>query len=132
MCADSDISCDVKSEIDAQTLNIDASAVFEVYENLLSNALRFASSRIDVTVADEDGMLSVRVADDGAGFSPKELVSAAKPYYSGRQDDGGDADKYHFGLGLHICKTLCEKHGGTLTLENADGGGAVVTAKFAV
>lgn len=130
MCAGSGISCDVKSEIGAQTLNIDASAVFEVYENLLSNALRFASSRIDVTVADNDGMLSVRVADDGAGFSPKELVSATKPYYSGKQDD--DGGQYHLGLGLHICKTLCEKHGGSLTLENANGGGAVVTAKFAV
>ena len=130
LCEKQNISVRIDSAIGSDTLKIDLSAVAQVFENLLSNALRFAKTSITVDVSEVDSALLVRVADDGAGFSPKELISASTPYYCGRH--GGGEEKYHLGLGLHICKTLCEKHGGSLTLENADGGGAVVTAKFSM
>ena len=45
----------------------------------------------------------------------------------GKAESGG-----HFGLGLHICKLLCEKQGGGLRLQNAPGGGAMAQAFFRV
>ena len=118
------IAVSVAAEGPEDTLKIDAGAVNQVFENLLGNALRFAASKVDVTVKTGGGRFVLRVADDGPGFTERELVTAANPYYSGNK---GEAD--HFGLGLYICRTLCEKHGGSLTLANEAGGGCV-TAEF--
>ena len=118
------IAVAVAAEGPEDTLKIDAGAVNQVFENLLGNALRFAASKVDVTVKTGGGRFVLRVADDGPGFTERELVTAANPYYSGNK---GEAD--HFGLGLYICRTLCEKHGGSLTLANEAGGGCV-TAEF--
>lgn len=128
LCNEKNLVCETVSSVETDTLNIDQSAVTHVFENLLSNALRFAKSKVSVQIERNNQMLSIRVADDGKGFSGKELVTAAKPYYSGRQETG----TYHFGLGLYICRTLCEKHESDLKLANAENGGAVVTAVFAM
>lgn len=126
LCEKQNLSCKTDLDIEADTLNIDPFAVTKVFENMLSNALRFAKSKIAVHLNSDERSLNICVTDDGRGFSEKELVNAAKPYYSGQQGE----NNYHFGLGLYICHTLCEKHGGSLKLENADAGGAAVTAKF--
>jgi signal transduction histidine kinase len=64
------------------------------------------------------------VSDDGRGFSDKDLCEATKPFYKAAES----AAQEHLGMGLNICKVLCEKHGGFLTLKNK--GGAAVTAAF--
>ena len=75
----------------------------------------------------EDGkFFVVAVSDDGCGFSPNDMKMATNPYYKDRKH----ANSHHFGLGLHICKVLCERHGGGIVLSNGDDGGAVVTASF--
>ena len=107
-------------------MNIDPSAVTQVFENLLGNAARFARTKVSVQLETDGKTLSICVADDGKGFTEKALASAAKPYFSGEQTE----ETYHFGLGLYICQTLCEKHGGNLKLANATNGGASVTAFF--
>ncbi len=126
LCEKKHLICEFDPRIKAQTLNIDASAVTQVFENLLGNATRFAKSKVTVRLDADESALTVRVADDGDGFTEKALSSAAMPYYSGEQNE----ETYHFGLGLYICKTLSEKHGGSLTIENGDGGGAAVTSTF--
>lgn len=95
-------------------LFLDKELFLEVFENLVSNGARFAKSRLLVTLELENKeKLLLTVEDDGAGFSAEALQKATEPFY-GSEKDG----KVHFGLGLYICKTLCEKHGGTLALEN--------------
>lgn len=115
-------------------LLLDRSAVPEVYENLLANAARFARKTVAVTVTVElsDGqerLLALTVEDDGAGFSEQDLSRVTAPFYQSpnvRENQGAE----HFGMGLHICKILCEKHGGRLELARRDGGGARITAVF--
>ncbi len=102
----------------------DTAVIMQVYENLLSNALRYAKQQITVSASMIDGFLHITVSDDGAGFSDKERAEATKPFYK----TAGTADQEHFGMGLYICKVLCEKHGGFLKLENNNG--AAVTAVF--
>ena len=93
---------------------LDTELLFQVYENLLSNA-----------------GLSRSVGDDGPGFPPAALKRAAEPYY--RADKSlSPQGELHFGLGLYICRSLCEKHGGSLQIENSPAGGAKVTARFLV
>lgn len=102
------------------TLHVDLFLVMQVYENLLSNAIRFAGNKILVTLS-SDKAFSVTVSDDGRGFSDKDLQEAAKPFYRSEGNESGQ----HFGIGLYICKTLCEKHGGYLRLFNNPEGGSV-------
>lgn len=108
---------------------VDDNLVMEVLENMLSNAIRYAGKRIEVLSDYDPGrkewLLAVR--DDGPGFSEEQLDKAMKPYY--KETEIGGADD-HFGIGLHICRELCKKHGGTLNVANSIQGGAVVTASF--
>ena len=76
-----------------------------------------------------ENTLSLRVADDGPGFPPEALKRGTDPYYRGEKSEAKERTP-HFGLGLTICKTLCEKHGGSLLLQNRPSGGAQVTAVF--
>ena len=107
-------------------IGIDASFAQRVSDNLLSNAARYAAATITVRCWYEGQTFYITVEDDGPGFTADEFNQASKPYY--RQKTS--ADGIHFGLGLHICKTLCEKHGGQLTIGNRENGGASVTASF--
>ena len=126
LCQTSDLACEFDAPITANTLCLDAGAVIQVYENLMSNAIRFAKSKVTIRCEYKAGLFSITVSDDGKGFSDKDLLKADKPYYSGEVQK----QEYHFGLGLHICRTLCEKHGGTLQLENNPQSGAKITAYF--
>lgn len=108
----------------AETFNVDMGVVMRVYENILSNAIRFAKNRIIVTLSD-DGAFSITIFDDGQGFSDKDLLDATNPFY--KSDDS--SENQHFGMGLNICKVLCEKHGGYIKLSN-NSDGATVKAAF--
>lgn len=107
-------------------LHIDIAAASQVCENLVSNAVRYAESEVRVSCSVMDGILSVCVSDDGPGFTSEALKNAAEPYF---REEKAISDAVHFGIGLYICRLLCEKHGGKLTIENIGGGR--VTASFA-
>jgi signal transduction histidine kinase len=107
---------------------LDGSILMEVFENLMSNAIRYAVKEIRITleIEEEENLLLLSVADDGKGFSAKGLTMAAKPYYT----DSTENKSAHFGIGLYICKQLCEKHGGWLSVSNSMTQGAIITAAF--
>ena len=104
---------------------VDMELLMQVYENMISNANRYAKSRIDVTVDISEDMLGITVCDDGKGFSMEAIKKAFKPFF--RDEQNSDM---HFGLGLYICKILCNKQGGDLIIENCENGGGKVTAEF--
>lgn len=105
-------------------LYCDEQLIIEVFDNLMSNALRYAKSRIDICMDKTEDKVLLYIRDDGRGFSDEELIKAARPYYS------AEAKLEHYGLGLSICKMLCEKHGGNLKLSNSIHGGAISAAEF--
>lgn len=109
----------------------DDNLIMEVLENILSNAIRYAKEKIEVLLSydQEKEELVLAVRDDGPGFSGEQLIKALKPYHkSCAEKESGE----HFGIGLHICRELCRKHGGTLNIANSIKGGAAVTASFKV
>ena len=128
LCQTSGLACAFDAPITSNTLCMDAGAVIQVYENLMSNAIRFARTKVTIRCEYKANLFSITVFDDGKGFSDKDLLKADRPYYSGE----AQKQEYHFGLGLHICRILCEKHGGTLQLQNTPESGAAVTAYFAI
>lgn len=112
-------------------MSADDNIIMEVLENVLSNAIRYARKEIEV-MSDYNaagGEFNLTVRDDGDGFSQEQLEKALKPYH--KEYERGETDE-HFGIGLHICRELCRKHGGTLNIANSIQGGAVVTASFFV
>ena len=123
ICAGLETSMDTEKL--GETLYIDAEAVMQVLENILSNASRYAKSRVWIELASNGEGFSASVSDDGPGFAAEALAKAANPFYKGRESTGE-----HLGLGLNICDILTRRHGGSLTLSNHPGGGAVVTARF--
>lgn len=107
--------------------------------NLLGNACDHARSKVAVSVdllhpeqgslaagARGDVCLELVVTDDGRGFTAEALHHGCDPFYS----EAKSAE--HFGLGLNIARTLARLHGGAVELGNLEGGGACVTATFAV
>lgn len=119
ICQDKRFTLRFRSDTD--TLCIDSCLVLEVYENLLSNSTRYASDAVTADAAVLDGRLTISVQDDGDGFSEDALRLAAEPFY--REDKSQNSS--HFGLGLYICRIICEKCGGSLHLSNTERGGNV-------
>lgn len=122
-----------------EPLSIDMQLVEEVLGNLLGNACDHARSKVTVSVdllqpeqsslaagARGDVRLELVVTDDGRGFTAEALHHGCDPFYS----EAKSAE--HFGLGLNIARTLARLHGGAVELGNLEGGGACVTATFAV
>lgn len=122
-----------------EPLSIDMQLVEEVLGNLLGNACDHARSKVAVSVdllqpeqgslaagARGDVRLELVVTDDGRGFTAEALHHGCDPFYS----EAKSAE--HFGLGLNIARTLARLHGGAVELGNLEGGGACVTATFAV
>ena len=107
-----------------QELSIDAEFVTQVCNNLIANAVRYAYTAITLTFEFCDKGLQLSVSDDGKGFHKDTLHKAVSPYFTEEPDHSE-----HFGLGLYICKLLCEHHGGCLQIENI-AGGAKVSAYF--
>lgn len=103
---------------------LDRGILFQIAENLVSNALRFADSVVVVTLSVDSERLTLEVSDDGGGFPADLLMDGIKPFRRG--EDAG-----HFGMGLYICSLLCEKHGGGLKLRNEPGAVAVASVRIA-
>ncbi len=110
-----------------RSVSFDDIALSRIVENTLANALRYARTRVSLSCTWNEGVLTVRVADDGPGFDAAALEHGCEPFWRDSAEKRRD-DSAHFGLGLNICAELCEKHGGSVHLSNADAGGAVVEA----
>lgn len=108
-------------------VSFDDIALSRVVENILSNALRYAGSKVSLACEWDEGVLTVRVSDDGPGFADDALAHGCEPFWREAPEKRRE-DSVHFGLGLNICAELCEKHGGGVKLSNAESGGAVVEA----
>ena len=106
-------------------VRLDKSVFFRIFENLLQNALRYAKKQVHISILQNKNFLILTVEDDGNGFAEKDLEKTATGFYS------SDKEGQHFGIGLSICRILCEKHGGLLSISNnKNKSGACVTAKL--
>lgn len=125
-----DVQIHVSWEEAEEPLWIDEGMVLETVDNLLSNAIRYAKSKVEIIIEAEETekMLRIYVKDDGAGFDKEKLEQAKAPYYY--EGDAKEKDGEHFGIGLHIASVLCGKCGGTLELTNSIYGGAFASVSF--
>ena len=77
--------------------------------------------RIEASIHFIDGQVVVCIRDYGPGIPEDEIPLVKKKFYKGSSKARGT------GIGLAVCDEIISMHGGTLTLENAQGGGTLVT-----
>jgi len=117
-------------EAEPDCMEGDAVRLRQLLHNLLKNALEAIretpNARIVVItrVLPGPGMdrLELCVEDNGPGFEPGVLENVFEPYVSTKPKGSG--------LGLAIVKKIVEEHGGTISAENAGGGGAQIRIRW--
>ncbi|EML6501089.1 sensor histidine kinase [Clostridioides difficile] len=117
----------LKSQINNVNLLFDENIILRVVENIILNAFRYARNNVSILIYLEQELLTFVIEDDGIGFSKESLKSALRPFYRDKTLSESNA---HFGMGLYISKILCEKHGGSISIENNSTNSAKITAKF--
>jgi two-component system CheB/CheR fusion protein len=110
-----------------QIVDADANRLQQVLSNLLRNAIKFtpAGGRIRVRSRRDGDSCAVEISDSGAGIDSEFLPRAFSPF---EQADKSHARKAGLGLGLAICKTIVDLHGGAITArsEGKDRGATFV------
>ena len=97
----------------------DKERLSRVVTNLLSNAVRFTSvGMISITAEEKDKNILIQVADTGIGISKEDQAKLFKPFGRGTEQYDG------MGLGLYICKTIVDHHGGNIWIESVPGKGS--------
>jgi two-component system, sensor histidine kinase RegB len=88
--------------------------------NILENAVDFATSRVDLMAEWDAASVNITISDDGPGFKPEIIDNLGEPYVTSRpggsKKSGGKAAG--LGLGFFIAKTLLERSGAKISLEN--------------
>lgn len=111
---------------DIPEIPCDPKRLRQVFLNILDNAAKHGGEgkRIEASMEYENGDVFVRIRDYGPGIPEDELPLVKKKFYKGSSSVRGT------GIGLAVCDEIVEMHGGTLTLENAQGGGTLVTIRL--
>lgn len=91
-------------------------------QNLITNGIRYAKSKVLVNVDIVDGQLAITVEDDGLGVDESEHAQIFKPFV--RLDKSRTKDEGGFGLGLAIVKRIVQWHKGRCFLSRSKLGGA--------
>jgi PAS domain S-box-containing protein len=98
-------------------------ALAQLFQNLIANAVKFrgdAAPEIAIAAEEVDGGWTFTVADNGIGVEPEY---AERVFEFGRRLHG--AEQFPgTGIGLTVCKTVVERHGGRIWVEPAPGGGS--------
>ena len=99
---------------------VDAAVLARALGPVLDNAVRYATSRVVVTVLAARGEVHISVVDDGPGFEADDLADVFEPGHR-RADDGHQGA----GLGLALSRRLITTSGGTIVATNDDTGARV-------
>ena len=89
--------------------------------NIIENAVDFAGSRVDVTAEWDSQSVLVKIIDDGPGFKPEIIDTLGEPYVTTRPAGAVKREGTKvsgLGLGFFIAKTLLERSGARISLEN--------------
>jgi signal transduction histidine kinase len=118
------------------TIEADASQMRQLFQNLLSNALKFhkpdeapiVKISCQPVPGRESELCQITVADNGIGFDEKYLdrIFTVFQRLHGRSEYEGT------GVGLAICRRIAERHGGTITANSASNAGATFTVTLPI
>ena len=113
---------------DIPEIPCDPKRMRQVFLNVLDNAAKHGGDgkRIEASIRAEKESVVVRIRDYGPGIPEDEIPLVKKKFYKGSSKARGS------GIGLAVSDEIVQMHGGSLTLENAQGGGTLVTISLPV
>jgi signal transduction histidine kinase len=108
------------------TIFADARLLGQVFQNLISNAVKFTPrGKITAGASTANGVVQCWVQDTGAGIEAERLDKIFDKLETDQQPD-----KRGVGLGLAIVKQIVELHGGMVTVESRIGEGSTFTLEI--
>jgi two-component system sensor kinase ParS len=111
-----------------ESITCDAKYLSRALVNVLRNAVRYAKSKVAVTVERAGARTVISVDDDGPGVPPDERHRLFEPFT--RLDDSRGRGSGGVGLGLAIVKSVAEWHGGEARISDSPLGGARVSISW--
>jgi two-component system, OmpR family, sensor histidine kinase KdpD len=111
----------VKLQGNLPLIPFDSLLLEQVFMNLFDNAIKYSprGTPLDLSASESFYTVTVELADRGPGIPQGEEEHIFDKFVRGRGTSGG------VGLGLAICRTIINAHGGKIWAENREGGGAV-------
>jgi signal transduction histidine kinase len=105
-------------------VNADRGRVLQVFDNLVSNAIKFTpeGGTVAVSLGCEDDRVVLEVADSGIGIEPRDQHRLFERFF--RAENAVERQVPGTGLGLYISRAIAEAHGGTLTVRSELGRGS--------
>jgi two-component system, sensor histidine kinase FlrB len=122
------VRIELKPILDAVVVRGDRHRLEQVLLNLALNSLHFMPSGGVLRIAGRkdsssaEGRVRVEVADTGPGIAPENLTRILEPGFTTRKGSPG--------LGLAVCKTIMEQHGGSIRVASQPGRGTAFTLEF--
>ncbi len=116
---------------DGVTVSGEPELLRTVFKNLFSNALKYSeadSGPVQVRLQGRAGWAVVAVTDHGIGIPAEDLPHIFEPFY--RVDKSRSKRTGGYGLGLNLCKTIVEAHGGHIEIESTPERGTTVTVRL--
>ena len=114
------------TESDISEISCDPQRMRQVFLNIFDNAAKHGGTgkTIEADMNYSDGFVYIRIRDYGPGIPEDEIPLVKRKFYKGSSSARGT------GIGLAVSDEIVQMHGGELTLENAPGGGTLVTIKL--
>jgi signal transduction histidine kinase len=118
----------VGDDIEEVTVNCDKTLLELVWNNLISNAIKFtdAGGAITLTLREENGRAVVTVADTGCGMSGETAARSFDRFYQGDTSHSSEGN----GLGLALVKRVMALIGGEISVESRVNEGTTITVKI--
>lgn len=104
--------------------SIDPPQIQQVIRNLLSNAVKYTQNggKVDISIQQKDEQIIIIVQDTGIGIPEADIPFVFERFY--RVKNEAHQAEEGTGLGLAICKSIVERHQGTITVESIEGKGS--------
>ena len=114
------------SDEDIPEISCDPKRLRQVFLNILDNAAKHGreGKRIEADIRCDSDTVIIRIRDFGPGIPEDEIPLVKRKFYKGSSKARGT------GIGLAVCDEIVQMHGGVLILENASGGGTLVTVQL--
>ncbi|WP_421077895.1 cache domain-containing protein [Methanothermococcus sp. Ax23] len=112
-------------KINDMVLNGDKDRITQVLTNLIENAIKFSpiNEKVEIQVLKEGNSIHMKVIDNGPGIPKRDLDRIFDRFY--QVDSPAKRIKGGSGLGLAVCKSIIEAHGGTIWVESNLGNGSI-------
>lgn len=119
---------------EVETIGAEPERLVQAFGNVIANArdaMRDQSGRLTVIIRPVDQDIEVAFRDTGPGIPVETLSHLFEPFYTTKGPPGSELS-LHTGLGLAVAHGVAKSHGGEITAENNEGGGATIRIRLPV